>query len=143
MIKFIILSLLFVAQVSFASGDSGKGATADAHNFFPPKNADSSKVARPGQIELVEPAYHASITGDTTTLRWKASEGAEVYHVQVATDPNFKWLVSNVTTHQGTSFEVKGLEKGKNYWWRVAGRKLDNEPLYTKGWFAVSTFETK
>jgi hypothetical protein len=119
-----------------------KKATGANLNLFPPPKADLSKSARPAKPELVEPAYRAEVTSDSTTLKWNAVATADAYHLQLATDPVFKWLVVNEELYKGTSFEVKGLEKGKHYFWRVAAMKTDNAPTFMTGWFSLSTFET-
>lgn len=82
----------------------------------------------------------AQLAQGPVTLRWQAAENADVYHVQVAKDPAFKWLVKNEQNVQGTSLEVSELEQGNNYWWRVAARKPANDPKYTKGFFSRSSF---
>ena len=111
-------------------------------NLFPPPQADLSKSARPAKPELLEPAYRAEVTSDSTTLKWSPVAMADAYNLQLATDPAFKWLVVNEELYKGTSFEAKGLEKGKHYFWRVAALKTDNAPTFMKGWFSLSTFET-
>jgi len=110
-------------------------------NLFPPPQADTSKVLKPGKPELLEPTYRAQITGETVTLKWTKVATADAYHLQVATDPNFKWLVVNQSVDT-TTFDVKKLEKSAHYFWRVAAMKTDNDPSYMKGWFSLSTFET-
>jgi hypothetical protein len=111
-------------------------------NLFPPPQANPSKVARPAKPELVEPAYRAQITGGTVNLKWSKVNSADAYHLQVATDPNFKWLVINQEILNGNSFQLNDLKKGEHYFWRVAALKTDNDPTYMKGWFSLSTFET-
>lgn len=122
-----------ISTVAFAEHDT---------NLFPPKKADKTKATQPGKVSLSEPAFMAKIKASNVTLKWAAVESADAYHVQVATDPNFKWLVANENMHKNTSFDVTGLEKGKHYYWRVAAEKSDNDPSYFKGWFSTSMFET-
>lgn len=110
-------------------------------NLFPPPQADHSKVARPAKPELVEPSFHSKIAADAITLKWNAVATANAYHLQVATDPNFKWLVNEEMMTKNTSFEVKGLKPATHYFWRVAALKTDNTQTYMKGWFASSEFE--
>ena len=43
----------------------------------------------------------------------------------------------------GTSYEVKGLEAGVKYFWRVAATNGDQESTFTKSPFAFSEFEVK
>jgi hypothetical protein len=109
-------------------------------NLFPPKQADVSRAQRPAKPQLTEPTYKAKVSGDAVTLKWQPVAMADSYHVQVATDINFKWLISDEWKVSGNFFEQKGLEKGKTYYWRVAGVKSDNVPTRMKGWFTVNTF---
>lgn len=131
----------------FAAGGEGKGGGAHRHganlHLLPPPAPEASKVTRPSKVTLEAPKAMSKVSGGSATLQWSASTGADKYMVQVATDPNFKWLVVNEVNVQGTSYEVKGLETGKQYFWRVAGMKADNDPSYLKGDFARSMFEAQ
>jgi hypothetical protein len=111
--------------------------------LFPGKIKDPSKSNKPMSVELVAPKFLESISGTSVKLNWKESSAASAYHVQVASDPNFKWLVSNDQNVKGTSFDVNALESGKKYYWRVAARSPDNDPLFTKSNFVSSAFQTK
>jgi hypothetical protein len=111
--------------------------------LFPQPQADLSQQERPTKPELVTPAFYEAVSAGKTTLQWKASTGAEAYHVQVATDANFKWLVSESFDVKGTSYEVSGLEAGKNYYWRVLGSKMSNVSQFTKSGFSSSMFRVK
>lgn len=112
------------------------------NSLFPPKEADMAAQAVPAKPELTSPEYFQAIKGETTTLKWKAAQGAQVYHVQVATDSNFKWLVAENHDVKDTSFEVTKLEAGKHYFWRVASVRPDNWKTFRKSYFATSIFET-
>jgi len=112
-------------------------------NLFPEKQQDASKKAVPAKPTLTEPAYKAAITGGAVTLRWNAVDGANAYHVQVATDPAFKWLVSDEWNLTATSFEQKNLQAGQSYFWRVAALRTANESGFMKGWFAHNMFVAK
>lgn len=110
--------------------------------LFPQPVKDPQKVLHLGSPELQEPAFMAKVTGTTTSLKWKSVEGADYYKVQVATDANFKWLVSEELMYKGTQYEVKGLAAGKHYYWRIFAGKSTNDPGYTKSAPAKSMFET-
>lgn len=148
----ILLSLLaFAATLALTSpslaeegsGGGGHGNLAEKMNaLFPPQKAQPAKREVPGKPELSAPAYFSQVTGDKATLQWKEVTGADEYHVQVATDPNFKWLVANEYHHKATSFEAAGLEAGKQYFWRVAAVKSTNWDTFRKGFFAMSMFAT-
>lgn len=111
--------------------------------LYEPKLADKSKATIPNKTKLIEPAALSKVESDSASLTWEPIENATSYRVQVATDPNFKWLVTEVLSHQGTTYQVTGLEKGKQYFWRVAGVKRDNDAGFIQGHFTWSSFETK
>ena len=112
-------------------------------NLLPPPAPDVNKATRPDPVVLEAPAAMSKVSGAATTLKWKPAQGATAYLVQVATDPNFKWLLVNEQSVQGTTYELKNLEVGKQYFWRVSGTKADNDPSYLKGDFGRSMFEVR
>lgn len=115
---------------------------ANLHLLTPPM-VNRAKATRPGKVALESPAAFAKVQGGTATLKWTESKGADSYQIQVATDPNFKWLLKNENFYKGNSMELGGLEAGKQYFWRVAGMKGDNDPEYIKGFFTMSSFEAR
>lgn len=131
------LALLFLSSsVMAASGAVWKP-------LYNPIQANPAVVTPPGAVKAVAPNWFAAVSGTTATLEWTASEGADGYHVQVATDAAFKWLVTEVQYHPQTSLEISGLEAGKQYYWRVAGKNSKNEASYIKGKYAKSMFYIK
>jgi hypothetical protein len=133
---FAILLATLISATSFASGD--------AHApLFPQPQADANKTTKPGAVKLVEPKNFSAHIGDKALLKWEAVELADLYYVQVAKDPNFKWLIAENVASKETQIEVAGLEKGKHYYWRVLGYKSSNDPSYMKGPWSTSMFETK
>lgn len=129
----------------------GHGSKEDHHeklgktmnSLFPQKQKDPTHSARPTVVKLISPKFLAKISGASTKLEWTATEGATAYHVQVATDPNFKWLVANELWVKGTSFEATQLEADKHYYWRVAAVKGENDSMFTKSLFVNSAFTTQ
>jgi hypothetical protein len=141
----LILSLFaFALTLALTHGAvAGEENTSEKMNaLFPKKQPNPSMSIVPAKAELSEPAYFAKISGDRVTLKWKAVEGADQYHLQVATDPNFKWLKADEQTLTTTSFDVAQLEPGAHYYWRVQAVKSNNEPTFRKSFFAMSMFET-
>lgn len=123
--------------------EGGHGSDHHATIGVPQPQADLEKSRLPGKIELLEPKALVQVSGTEALLKWKPVEGAEVYHVQVAKDPRFKWLVSENHNVNGDSYSVSGLEPGQQYFWRVAGRRPGNIAGWTKGLYSSSSFETK
>lgn len=145
MIKTFLISILMLnlaTSAALASG-GGSGETEHFKPLYPPKVADTQKAFRLEKPVLVEPKALSTVTGTATKLTWNEVKGADSYHVQVATDPNFKWLVSDQHAVKATSFDVSGLTAGQNYFWRVYGVKSDNDAQWTTGFPAWSSFSVK
>lgn len=146
--KYLLIAL-FASLVSFSIGFANEHAAGEAHGgrdpgkLFPPPKMNKSKSTPPKRTELIEPAFMAQVPGTLVTLKWNVVETAENYHLQVATDPNFKWLMVDDNFVKRPSFELKQLQAGKTYYWRVAAVKNSNDPMFIKGAFEASSFETK
>lgn len=123
-------------------GHQAKAGGRDNNALFPPKQPNKALSTTPADPQLVSPEFMKTVREPSVTLTWKEVEGAQKYHVQVATDPNFKWLKADENLYQGTSLEVKNLEAGKHYYWRVAAVKPDNMSTYMTGNFSKSMFQT-
>ena len=142
--KLIVSIVAFAMALTLGSQSIAAGG-GDGHHSMgvaQPKQ-DPAKRITPDSVELVAPEYAAVIAGDKATVEWKGVEGADQYHVQVAKDPNFKWLVANEYFNKTTSYEVSGLEAGKTYFWRVAAVNSKNEQLFRKSSFKASSFAVK
>ncbi len=113
------------------------------NSLFPEKQKNPAVSARPEQTTLAEPKFLAKVPAGTVQLKWSETAGATNYHVQVATDPNFKWLVINDHWIKTNSFDFIAAEAGKRYFWRVASVKNDNISMYTKSLFVSSAFDSK
>jgi hypothetical protein len=145
---FLVCSLS--VSISFAGTDSGHkaadashGGKSDPTKLFPQPKMNKSKTTPPKKTDLIEPAFMAQIPGTSVTLKWNAVDTAENYHLQVATDSTFKWLKVNEHFVKRPSYDLSQLEPGKIYYWRVAAVKNSNDPMYIKGPFETSSFETK
>jgi hypothetical protein len=112
-------------------------------DLFPPAQANLEVGRLPEKVELTQPAFMATITSPNAILKWKPSKGAKNYHLQIATDPNFKWLRVDEHQYQGTEYEVRGLEEETHYYWRVAPTNNEKWAGSTKGYFSKSMFQTK
>lgn len=120
-----------------------EGAPAKMNSLFPTKQPDATHAGHLGATETVAPAFLATVAAGSVQLSWKPTPDATSYQVQVATDPNFKWLVVNEKSVTETQFNFTKAEAGQRYFWRVAGRKADNNAGYTKANFAGSAFNVK
>lgn len=114
--------------------------------IFPTKQSDKTKAVLPAKVKLSSPKFLEKVSGDTVKLEWTASEGAKTYHIQVSKDAGFNnrsMYVAEDKKFAGTSFEVKGLEAGVKYFWRVAAVNGDQESSFIKSPFTSSEFEVK
>jgi hypothetical protein len=114
----------------------------EAHHLYPYPEANQNVVQLPNKPEIESPAFFARLTG-TATLKWQAVEGVTGYHVQVATDPNFKWLVLEDFHYQSNSIEVANLQEGLHYHWRVLAVKRTNDSSWMKSAWNRSMFTTQ
>lgn len=133
----LAVSMVFAAPATYAAGD---GLTQKMNSLFPKPKADPSKREVPVAPVLSAPKAFSKVSGGKASLTWGEVAGASEYHVQVATDPNFKWLVNNDYHVKATNFETAALEAGKTYYWRVAAVKTSNWDTFRKSVFAHSTF---
>lgn len=142
----ILISVLFITfnlgqAESEPHGQAGAKAKHDPGSLFPQPKLNKSKTTPPPATELMEPAFMAKITGNSVKLRWSSVAGAENYHLQIATDPNFKWLTLDNHFQKTISYDVTDLAPGKTYYWRVAAVRNSNDATYIKGDFVKSMFE--
>lgn len=114
--------------------------------ILPGKKAELEKAVQPSKVKLVAPKFLAKVSGDSIKLEWNGSDGAKFYHIQVSKDAGFNnrsMYVAEDKNVVGTSYEVKGLEAGVKYFWRVAAVNGDQDSTYIKSAFAFSQFETQ
>lgn len=116
-----------------------KDPSAEMNSLFPEKQPIAKLAIRPAIVELMAPKFLSKVSG-SAKLQWKEAKGANAYHIQVATDPNFKWLVAEEHLLKTTSFEFSKSEAGKKYFWRVAAYNSENESSFTKSNFTSSVF---
>ncbi len=120
----------------------GKHLTKKMNSLYPEKQKNPALSARPQKVKLTSPKFLATAAIPSVKLEWAESEGATSYHVQVATDPNFKWLVANENFVKTNSYQVSNLQPGQKYFWRVASVKDENDSSFTKSLFVSSIFTT-
>jgi|GEM_PF-3621951 len=119
-----------------------KDHTITMNSLFPEKQPLTKLTTRPTRVVLSSPKFLAKVTG-AVKLEWTGVPGANTYHVQIATDPNFKWLVADEHFIKETSFEFAKTEARNKYFWRVAAFNTDNESMFTKSIFVDSIFITQ
>jgi|GEM_PF-1199865 len=58
----------------------------------------------------------------TFTSNWQVTEGAKNYRIDVSKDPGFSEILTdyqNLNVGKNTSFEIRGLESGRSYYYRT------------------------
>ncbi len=136
-----VLSALILFMIVLTLGTEALASNNEM--LYPPPKPNLENGKLPEKVELASPKFMATITSPNVILKWKANKEAKNYHLQVATDPNFKWLKVDEHMYQGTEYEVKQLEEDKHYYWRVAPTNNEKWAGQTKGYFATSMFQTK
>ncbi len=142
--KFLVSLVIFATTLALSvqSVASSEEIEREMNALFPPPQPDLALAQAPTKPELESPTYYQKIAPGSVVLKWKTAAETPAYHVQVATDANFKWLVKEEHLFKGASLDISGLEAGKHYFWRVAGVKPNNKDGHTKGPYASSMFET-
>lgn len=148
--KILVSVLAFALTLALTSTSVAEEAQGGGHgnlpekmnSLFPQPQAQPAKREVPGKPDLASPAFNTLVSRDKTSLQWKQVSGADEYHVQVATDPNFKWLVAEDFHVKATSFEATGLTAGTKYYWRVAAVNSKNWSTFRKGFYSMSSFQT-
>lgn len=148
LIKTFVFALSLLSVLTLGSAQANQPAAAHSENnnhhntnFFPKLQPSRGKGTQVPMVELLEPKALSKVSGGQVTLKWKEVEGADSYRVQVATDPNFKWLVKQEDFFKGNSYPVTGLEAGKHYFWRVYAWKTDNDKGWMSSFAKFSSFE--
>lgn len=126
-----------------SSHGSGHGNLVEKMNsLYPTKMPNAELGTQPSSVEIKSPAFLGNVGAGPVKLEWTAAKDATDYHVQVATDPNFKWLVVNEKFIKENSYNFTA-EAGKRYYWRVASFKGNNTESHTKSNFVSSAFNVK
>jgi hypothetical protein len=77
------------------------------------------------RLGLTPQNLNTSVTFATPTFSWDMVEGAQIYHLQVATDPNFGNRVIDDTTAMNSYTPENTLAQGL-YYWRVHVSRYSN-----------------
>lgn len=99
----------YLLQVRSIDADGLEGAVA-ARKFV--------LKARPAAPFVSQPAEGAKVYGDSVTFKWSESVAAEKYHLQVASEKEFKSLL--LDRQDVTGGEYKFAVEPGNYFWRIA-----------------------
>lgn len=136
--KSVIASILILLTVPALASEENI-------ELYHPAPPNASLSQRPAIPKLTSPAPLATVSAGDISFSWSKVDDASSYALQISADPNFFNLIVNETIYHETSFTLKGsnLEGGKNYYWRVASLKEDNQPGTMKSLFNRSSFTVK
>ncbi len=75
---------------------------------------------RPPEPALAAPVNSRAVDGEAVTLFWEPVDGAQTYHVEVATDTDFDELVVDADAGAETQYALEALPADDTtYYWRV------------------------
>ncbi|MBN2010171.1 VCBS repeat-containing protein [candidate division KSB1 bacterium] len=117
-----------------ANYSNGTSPWSPARSF----TTSSGSSVTPDVPQLDGPQNNAFNLPLDVTLVWQAATDAVVYHLQIATDEAFEYVIRDIDSISGTSKIITGLEKGYTYYWRVNAANGDA----TSNWSAVWKFHT-
>ncbi len=83
---------------------------------------------------LVSPENEFKYTAHTLTFRWEPFDGANYYHIQVATDKDFKNIKFEEAEITEFSYEFTNLESFTVYFWRVRVKINDRWGFFSSPW---------
>lgn len=91
-------------------------------------------IAPPVAPILVSPPDVAINQPAEIELRWKISERAVTYRLQVSTSASFDAVVFNDSTLTVTLQRITGLSNGTKYYWRVSAKNIGGTSPYSSIW---------
>ncbi|MCS6838871.1 MAG: hypothetical protein NZ480_08495 [Bdellovibrionaceae bacterium] len=146
----IFFATTTISLITFAADHSSNQAEGNRHNnmekpyfkLFTSKEATGPHLSKlPEKPQIILPVAFSKIPeGQEVLLKWHQIPGATAYHLQIASDPQFKWIIQEVYSLTETEFRIRNLSAGTVFW-RVAAVNSQNLPGYTKSPFAFSSFE--
>lgn len=134
----IFTSTFFVGSLALAGSGGGKAY----QNLLPQPKANKVMATPPAQVSLVSPAALSKVQGTSVELEWTTVADAQTYHVQVAKDAAFKWIIAEDHFVKSNTFNATNLPKGQIFW-RVAASKPQNMAAHWKSLFSSSSFEVE
>jgi hypothetical protein len=88
----------------------------------------------PSKTSLIEPIDGTKEIALNTEVLWNATQNAESYEFQLATDPEFKnlyFLGNGIST---THYPIADLDQGTIYYWRVRGENGTEKGEWSETW---------
>ena len=137
---FIMLGIFVLLLNSSVVHAASRHQTAHAGPGIPQPQPILHLGQPPKPPTLVSPAPLSVINSKTVELQWTKEPEAFTYHVQVAKDPMFKWLIHEHHEVKDNRYLVTDLPTGQVFW-RVFSQKPQNQAGLWKSPAAWSSFE--
>ncbi len=124
-------------EVVYTDGNSGSRKVRLSYHW-----RETTATTPPDAPDLVYPPDGQAVDDEMLTYRWRATEGAQRYHIQVARDPDFRWPYRPGldVIYDGTSYAVPfwGVYSPETaYHWRV---RAQNDKGIWGPWSTPNTF---
>lgn len=90
--------------------------------------------AKPAVPVLSYPPKDTTGVETALKLQWEATEGVEVYSIQVSADSDFLVLLVDTSGLTATELEIDGLDYATDYYWRVKAKNVGGESEWSHIW---------
>lgn len=142
---FVLLTTCLIQQVWAAEEHKAEEKNEKEEKFiiYHKEAPTLTRGRAPLRPKLLNPEPLKAISEMEVTLKWSPVDEADAYSLQVSDDSNFFKLIVNEPQFAQTEYNLKGLEKDKIYYWRVAALKSENKPGSMKSLYNRSSFSTK
>jgi M6 family metalloprotease-like protein len=84
--------------------------------------------------EVLYPANGELNVPTNPLFDWSAVAGADSYHFQLSTDPEFSSTVMSLVNHGANSYQATGLSPFSTYYWRIAAAGEIGSSLYSEAY---------
>ncbi|MCS4434334.1 fibronectin type III domain-containing protein [Aquiflexum gelatinilyticum] len=117
-----------------AKNNSGTSSWSSIWNFKTSQPLSIPEIPKP-----INPSNGSKDLPNTLLLEWSKVTGAQTYRVQVAKDATFSSMVYDIYNLTGQNIEVKNLEPGSSFAWRVRATNEAGSSNFSEAW----TFSTQ
>jgi uncharacterized protein YjdB len=117
-----------------AKNNTGTSSWSSVWNFKTLQPLSVPEIPKP-----INPSNGSKDLPNTLLLEWSKVTGAQTYRVQVAKDATFSSMVYDIYNLTGQNIEVKNLEPGSSFAWRVRATNEAGSSNFSEAW----TFSTQ
>lgn len=108
-----------------------QGKTPGGTSAFSVPRSFTTIVTVPVSPELSSPADNAINQPAAVTFSWNAVAGAQLYHLEMASDSLFSSVVADVDSLPEPSFTLEGLSLNTRYFWRVRAKNVAGAGVFS------------